>query len=191
MKDRRQSPVTVVVLVVLAVGVAWFMFVRPLGAKAADARFERDDAVAQMATLEALSVETTTTVAIGGELDALTLAIPDTAELSSVLRELHRVAVETGMDPATITPSPVTANPVGGGVVQVSLTTSGPVAAADAYVAGLLRLPRLVVVDSVSVTESDDGLGNRLAQVQLTARLFTAVSPVPTTVATVPPAPTS
>jgi hypothetical protein len=87
------------------------------------------------------------------------------------------------VDPVTLTPSPVAPNPAGGGTIAVSLTTTGRPETVDAFVAEVLAMPRLLVVDAVVITEGIDGTGAVGAQLQLNGRLFTATAPVTATTA--------
>jgi hypothetical protein len=183
MRSSKGSPAVVLLLLVVALGVGWYMFVRPLGAKAAAAQEQQASAEASLEVLLAGATTTTAPAADDGRPGALAVAVPDGPALAPLLRDLDTVAASTGVQPATLTHNPLVANPVGGGTVSIALTTSGTPEAVDAYVAQLLAMPRLLVVDTVVISESADADGNVVAQLQLGARLFTTASPAVATTA--------
>jgi Tfp pilus assembly protein PilO len=128
------------------------------------------------------------------QLETLRVAVPDDPNLAQFILDANDAASRSGIDFLSITPTPPTAaggqagtqagtTPTtvaggGGGAAPVSIrlgmTITGGYFQVLDFVNRLNRLPRLVVVDTVSVSSGASGP----LQVQLTARMFTT-SPRP------------
>ncbi len=110
---------------------------------------------------------------------ALTAIPPDPA-IANLLRQLQAVADEAGVALASVSPTPLGANPSGpGGSVQVAITASGPHASVQAYLEALREMPRLLVIEQIGITvqpASADG-APQSDQLQLAARVFTLRPP--------------
>ena len=109
------------VLVVVVVG--WFMFVSPERSKADKLDTQQSQVDAQLATDEAL-VAAPHRKATQAQLAAAKLALPDTPEVSTILRQLAKFATESHTQLDTITPSA----PVAAGATQsipITLTFEG------------------------------------------------------------------
>lgn len=104
------------------------------------------------------------------KLSTLNSAVPSTPDLKDVLDQLHGLATSTGcqltaVNPATPTTSgTATAGPQS---LQTTMTVTGSYPQLMSFMTGLTRIPRTVVVDSVSIGSASGGL-----QAQLTTRIF-------------------
>ncbi len=162
----------------LVVALVYLLVVRPQGAALAEARGERQAVETQVAQLErkgetkdATPVETDPRVVLLGA------AIPATAELSNLFRQLNTIAAETGMQQTSLTPSALgAAEGAAGGSMQISLAATGPADAANAYLQRLATLGRLFVVEQFSLQRAAEGTG--AVQLQLSGRVFTTEEPV-------------
>jgi Tfp pilus assembly protein PilO len=135
-------------------------------------------------------------------LAALNRALPPTPDLPTLIRQLQKAASDSGMDLASIAPSPPSdlANATGVGVVTVNLQVSGGFFRLESFMTRLEDLQRVLEVSSMSVapvTDQATGLTSlsstitfRMYVVQADARLTGAAArPVPS--APPSPAPTT
>ena len=177
---KASNAKTRVLLAVLVIVAAYVMLWRPLASKSAEATERR---VAAEATLSQVQAELAVAAVepVEAEPDpvgeARLRAVPAEPELSALLRSLDGLAVETGLELATIFPAPPA--DYGDGVgqsVQISVTGEGTRAAAYAFVSGLQAFERLVVVEQFDL--SDQAAGDDTAptgvQLQLSLRAFVA-----------------
>jgi Tfp pilus assembly protein PilO len=124
------------------------------------------------------------------QLETLRVAIPDDPNLAQFILDANDAAARSGIDFLSITPTPPggtaagagTAPAAGGGAaaggaapvpIRVAMSVSGGYFQVLDFMNRLNRLPRLVVIDSV--TMSSQG-GNAQLQVSLQERIFTTSS---------------
>lgn len=127
----------------------------------------------RLARLEAAQEQTADLMA---DVEGMRRAVPDDAELAQFILDANDIAVTAGVTFLSITPSVPAASLEAGLVSEVSLAIAvrGTYDAVVDYLDLLEELPRIVVVDTVSVNPD---LGDALA-VSLTARMFTTAPPV-------------
>ena len=117
---------------------------------------------------------------------AAPLAIPTDPAIADLLRQLQTVADGTGVKMASVSPTPLSANPSGpGGSMQIAITATGPHASVQTYFEALRNMPRLMVVEQISLevraaTAEGAPQSDRL---QLSARVFTLRAPAGAVVA--------
>jgi Tfp pilus assembly protein PilO len=198
MKNRSGPRLLAVFGLVVLLG-AYMLLWKPRADDVASVHSERDALTHELTVLQAVGTGTTTTTA-PGVVSAMALAVPATADLPNVLRQLKAIGADLGIDVQTITPAPVASIPTAaGGSVAISLAGSGSQQAVDTYVARLTAMPRVFVIDKLSVSSNPAGgsgpdaqtptsVGNvRLA---IDARIFTTQAPVAPVGAPIPaPAP--
>jgi type IV pilus assembly protein PilO len=109
--------------------------------------------------------------ALTADVDQLRRAIPDDPGLAQFLLDANDAASAAGVDFQSVSPSPPEASQVGGPpVIRLAINVSGTYFSIIDYLDRLEKLPRLVVVDNVTMTPSQDTDQVALA---LTARMFT------------------
>lgn len=189
-------------LVVIA---AWFFLLwKPKGAEL-DAAHDREVAAeARASQLQVRLAELRDAERRRPELVAdgerLAAAVPAEAQLADFLLAADRAADEAGVDFVSVSPSPVVASTTGGPAeVPLSIEVGGGYFRVLDYLDRLLALPRLVVLDTVSVTGNEGGAELGLS---ITGRMFTTAAPagastpadglaaVPATATTAPAPPT-
>jgi Tfp pilus assembly protein PilO len=171
---------TRVLLVVLVIVAAYVLLWRPLASKSAEATERRSAAEATLSQVQAelavAAVEPAEDEPDPGA-EARLRAVPAEPELSALLRSLDGLAVQTGLELASIMPSSPT--DFGDGVgqsVQILVTGEGTRAAAYAFVSGLQAFERLVVVEQLDLADqaAADDTTPAGVQLQLSLRAFVA-----------------
>jgi Tfp pilus assembly protein PilO len=128
----------------------------------------------QVVSLEALEKQIPADKAHLAQLDA---AVPHSPDLKGLLDQLHALATATGVQltivspsqPASTTGSPAAASALGGAQTsQVVLTMTGSYQQIAAFLTGLSRMPRAVVVDTANITAA---AGHGLTA-ELTTQIF-------------------
>lgn len=173
----------------------YFALWSPQSKALSDARKRKTDAQAQTATLRdqlaRLQQARRDQPLKQSQLETLRVAIPDDPNLAQFILDANDAATRSGIDFLSITPTPpsgtgaATGTPTpttpAGGATTAGGATPVPIRIAMSVTGGyfqvldfmnrLNRLPRLVVIDSVSMTSGLTGL-----QVSLTERIFTTSS---------------
>lgn len=189
--DRRR--LLVVGGVAAAVLAAWFLLLwSPKGdqltqaeERTATAELEADNLELRLARLLAAEKNS---VALTATADRLEEAVPGEAAVADFILQANEAATESGVDFVSVTPAPPATSTVPGVAAEVKLSiqaTGGYYRMLD-YLERLLALPRIVVLDSVSVTPSGDGPGETDLTIALSGRMFLSQMPAPTAVT--PPA---
>jgi len=184
MSDTRQSVLMVGFVSMLVAGLAYVTVWRPQAANLASAS---DDLAAAEAQLAAVPPPSSPSAAgtPGGEIEtgaALEAAVPADPQLADLLRQLDTVATNSGVVATAVAPSRLSLDPNGALTGSISISVSGPRPAAVAYLAGLAGLPRLVVVEQVSLQDAASEATPDLVQLTLTAKVFaTATATAPAT----------
>lgn len=185
----------------IAIGVSlgllglWFVFLwGPQGGRLRDAHARTDAAEAQNRELELrvdrLEAAQDTAPARTAELAALRRAVPDDPQLAQFILDANQAASEAGVDFLSISPG-VPSPGVSGlpPVITLAITVTGPYFSVLDYLERLDDLPRIVVIDGLTLAP-DDGRG-RLQQltVSVNGRMFATSAPQLPPPTTVPPAP--
>jgi Tfp pilus assembly protein PilO len=116
------------------------------------------------------------------QLETLRVAIPDDPNLAQLILDTNDAASRSGVDFLSITPTPpgtaaaqgtTTPSAAGGAVssIRISMSVTGGYFQVLDFVNRLNRLPRIVVVDALTIANSATGL-----QVSLQERMFTTSS---------------
>ena len=194
-RSRRDQLLIVAMFMVVVLAAFYLLAWKPQSAALTRAHDERAAAEAQLASVSipVVSGEASEAEAVAEAAAAAVLtAVPASIATADVLRQLDGLAIQTGVklgditlsqpaplaaDPSAAPPADVAAGATPGGPVALSLTinVSGDAAATAAFVAGLATLPRLVVVDQVTIqtTPADVAAGTPARQdVQVSARVF-------------------
>ena len=110
---------------------------------------------------------------------ASSTAIPETPEISGLLRQLHAIAEASSVTLGSIGPNPLTPNPSGpGGSLTFAINASGPHEAVLAFVQQLRDMDRLTVVEQVGIVRQPaTDTSSQLDQLQMTVRVFTQLPP--------------
>ena len=122
--------------------------------------------------------------------DALRRAVPDQPDLAQFILDANDAASEAGVDFLSISPAVPEAGINGGPpVVKLSITVTGSYFATLDYLHRLEELPRIVVIDTLGLSEGSSE-GVQALSVAITARMFSTNAPqvVTTTTTTEPPA---
>jgi Tfp pilus assembly protein PilO len=198
--------VTVGVLAAVLIVAAWWMFL--FSPARSDA--SKVDTEVKAAKAKSLSLETEKkqledlekrAPEIEADRDRLRNAVPDQPDLATFIEQANQLGVDTGVTWVSVSPTEPAAG-TAAGTIQVALQVTGGYYQVLDYLNRLESIPRLVVVDQVSLTASDASAAGGAAAVggppqlaaSLTARMFdsaaaasSAVSPdgstTPTTVA--------
>lgn len=194
-RSTRDKVLLVVMLVVVLAGAFYLLAWKPQSSELSKARDERANAETELAVASAVASEgagdaaaSSAEVAVDAQILIGVPADPATAEL---LRQIDGLAAQTGVglgsislsQPAALgggqaaTPTDATASASLTGPVSltVALDVKGDPAATAAFLAGVKSLPRLAVVDQLTVqnTPADEATGTPASQqLQLSLRVF-------------------
>jgi Tfp pilus assembly protein PilO len=118
---------------------------------------------------------------IQADRDRLRNAVPDQPELASFIEQANQLGIDTGVKWVSVSPTEPGAG-AAAGTIQVSMQVTGGYYQVLDFLNRLESIPRLVVVDQVSLTASTaDAGGPPQLNASLTARMFdsgaTSVSP--------------
>ena len=208
MQVKTKNLAVAAVIVVLTLAMWYVLLYSPMAAQTSKAKSDANAAQDEVASLQQKVQQVKPTgkeaqdqQAVLAELQA---AIPDTPALSQFLRQSDVILRTSGAAFQTITPS---TGATTAGTVNLTLAVSGSEGAVNEYVARLMGLPRLVVIDGVTMTatSSNDANGKSsgsgpvfastsgptTVSAQITARLFTSAVVAPATpTASTPATPT-
>ena len=183
MKSRT---ITVSVLVAVVVIALWWVFAySPARSEASKVSADVDTAKAESRTLETQNKQLEDLKAkapqIQAELDRLSNAVPEDAHLASFIQQANQIATATGVKWASVAPTEPA--PTGSaGTIALTISVSGDYYQVLDYINQLENMPRLVVVDQISLTSATDVNGAATVSAALTGRIFTqgaAVAPTP------------
>jgi Tfp pilus assembly protein PilO len=127
---------------------------------------------------------------IAAQLDKLSSAIPVAPDLDGFILSANQIAVQSGIDWLSVSPSLVQAGPTGVSFIPLSIQVKGGFFQALDYLNRLEDMGRLVIVDGINVSAaeaegtSDTGssgvaTGPPNLSITLTARMFTRATPPP------------
>lgn len=174
----------------------WYLALWSPQSKAiSDARKRKEDAIQQTATLRdqltRLQQSRRDQPLKQSQLETLRVAIPDQPNLAEFILDANDAASRAGIDFLSITPTPpsttgtgTTGTTVAGGTsgggsatpvpIRIAMTVTGGYFQVLDFMNRLNRLPRIVVIDNVSI--SAGGQGSTQLQVSLQERIFTTSS---------------
>ena len=157
---RRAALLGVLAVVVLVGG--WYRLVwQPQGehlAAAVDRQHAAEDAQTDaLASVKLLAKRKGQAAEVHQALDQLKAAVPDDADLSSALAYTAASAAVAGVELQSVAPSPVATKGTGPASTRLALTVAGPYPNVTAFLDHLATVPRLVVVDGVTMAADKDG----------------------------------
>jgi Tfp pilus assembly protein PilO len=186
MTTNRRIPLIAGAAALLII-VAWYFWVWTPQAKslqsAHKAQIAADAKIAslqsQEATYRGLLKQIPADTAKFAQLEA---ALPNNPQLDQALNLINQAAGATGVTVTNLSPStpqgaagaPAQAATPGGPAITLSMSAKGSFEQIKAFLTALTQLPRTVVVDHVSLTNSNTG-----ATANITARIFYAGQPTP------------
>jgi Tfp pilus assembly protein PilO len=184
---RNRAVLLFVVAAVAIVALWWFFVYSPLGDDLDQAKDDTAAAEAQTASLRAQlqqleDIEDRSTE-IDAEIMRLDSLVPENPDLASFILAANEIALQSGIDWLSITPSPPQADPSGLGVINMQISIQGGFFQALDYLSRLENLQRLVIVDSIDTsaggaTEGGITTGSGPAlSISLAARMFTDTVP--------------
>lgn len=161
----------------------WFFFLwGPQGGKLSDAQERTTLANDQNSALEVrlarLEDAQDRAPTLLAELDELRAAVPDEPDLAQFILDANQIASEAGVEFLSIAPSPPAAGDAGGPpVIVLAIDVTGGYFEVLDYLTELDALPRIVVVDALSLAPGGSDGGPQQIAVSLTARMFTQTIP--------------
>jgi type IV pilus assembly protein PilO len=187
----RRSIVIGVVAAFVVLLLWWFLLWSPQRKKVDDAKARTEAAQQQAAqlrvTLSRLQELKRTEALKRSQIEALRIAVPDQPNLAQFILDANDAANKAGIDFLSVTPSPPATAAAGGGTpagapaaVNLAMSITGGYFQVLDFVNRLTDLPRIVVIDNLSLAAGD---GSNMT-VSITARMFTtSAAPVapPTT----------
>ncbi|HET7651876.1 MAG TPA: type 4a pilus biogenesis protein PilO [Acidimicrobiales bacterium] len=192
----RRSIVIGVVAAILVLLLWWFLLWSPQRKKIDDAKARTDTAQQQIGqlrvTLSRLQELKRTEALKRSQIEALRVAVPDQPNLAQFILDANDAANKAGIDFLSVTPSPPATAAAGGGTaagapaaINLAMSITGGYFQVLDFVNRLTDLPRIVVIDNLSLAAGDSSN----MTVSITARMFTtSAAPVApsTTVAAAP-----
>lgn len=185
---NRRAIVIGVAAALLLLLLWWFLLWSPQRNDISEAKERRETAEQQVSqlrvTLSRLQELSRTEALKRSQIEALRVAVPDQPNLGLFILDLNEAADRAGIDFLSVTPSP----PSGGGgpqapaSINLSISITGGYFQVLDFVNRLTDLPRIVVIDNLSLT---GGEGTTLT-VSISGRTFTNATggaAVPTTIA--------
>ena len=174
--------------------VAWFALLwSPKGAQLASARERQETAEATAAELEVkvarLQDSLRRSPELQADLDRVRSAVPSSADLPQFILDVDDAAAKAGVEFLSVTPTRPALGAGGPTEVKLALAIEGDYQPVLDFLDQVLRMRRLIVIDSVAVTP--DGSTSSLS-ITLYARMFTTEAPpLPAGSAPVAPTPTT
>lgn len=124
------------------------------------------------------------------DVEELRRAVPDEPELAQFILDANDAATDAGVDFLSISPGlPEQSNPALPPVISLSINVTGSYFSVLDYLDRLAELPRIVVIDDITLTPNESDSGSGLG-VSITGRMFATSAPqiAPTTTTTIAPA---
>lgn len=171
---------------VLLITAAWWMFlISPRNAQISDLETERNVAIdtegrlrVQIKQLEEIRDAEVQYLAALGTLESL---IPERPLLEDFIEQIYALANDTGVELQTLAPSLPTATSDGSELreIAVSVQIEGQFFEVLGFMFGLTDMERLVRIDSVAASSSEDEIGGTILSASLELRLFTLADLLP------------
>jgi Tfp pilus assembly protein PilO len=113
-------------------------------------------------------------------LDSYNAQIPSTADMASFINDVNTLAADTNVTLSSLTPTPPAASQgVSVSTITVTIKISAPYSNTVAFLQGLYSLPRLVIVDGVSIGGASAGTGGTTAGTGSTSSASASATPTP------------
>jgi type IV pilus assembly protein PilO len=194
----RRSVIIGVVAALLVLVLWWFLLWSPQRKKVDDAKARADAAQQQVGqlrvTLSRLQELKRTEALKRSQIEALRVAVPDQPNLAQFILDANDAANKAGIDFLSVTPSPPATAAAGAGTaagapaaINLAMSITGGYFQVLDFVNRLTDLPRIVVIDNLSLAAGD---GSNMT-VSITARMFTTSAAPVAAPTTVPPAGTT
>ena len=183
---NRRALVIGVAAALLVLLLWWFLLWSPQRNDISEAKERRETAEQQVAqlrvTLSRLQELSRTEALKRSQIEALRVAVPDQPNLGLFILDLNEAADRAGIDFLSVTPSPPSAGdgPQAPSAINLAISITGGYFQVLDFVNRLTDLPRIVVIDNLSLT---GGEGPALT-VTISGRTFTSAAggaAVPTT----------
>jgi type IV pilus assembly protein PilO len=177
---------------VLALLVLWFMLLwGPQGGRLKDAEARVDAATtandALRIRLQRLEAAQERATELTADLADLRRAVPDDPALAQFILDANKAASDSGVDFLSISPAvPEQVDASLPATITLSINVTGSYFSVLDYLERLAELPRIVVIDDITMTPNDSDGGGGLG-VSLTGRMFATSAPAfatPTTTTT-------
>ena len=175
-----------VVLIAVGAGVAvlvvWFLFFwGPQGGRLSDARDRRDAAEERADQLEVqiarLRASQDRALQLTAQLEQLRVAVPEQPNLAQFLLDANDAAERSGIDFISVSPSQPSAGEAGEpAAVNLSINISGGYFQVLDFINRLEALPRLVVVDTLTLTPEGADTGTVRLSASISGRMFTTAA---------------
>lgn len=170
----------------LLVVAAWYLLLwspkggelEDVAARRAAAEDRAEQLEVRLSRLQAAQEESVRLIAVR---DRLRSAVPEKPDVAQFVLDANDAATAAGVDFVNITPAPpgVPTTPGAPTHVGLGIKVEGGYFQVLDYLDRLLELPRVVVIDTISVTPMDQTTGTPKLAVDLTARMFTALAAAP------------
>jgi Tfp pilus assembly protein PilO len=188
----RRPGILVVLGILLATVAWWFFLISPRNAKISDYRDQLTAAVDQQSRLGAqiqqLQDIRDREVEYQAALAKLNALIPDRPLLDEAIEQLNTLADSTGVDLQTL--APAVPAPVEEGAelreIDISAQVQGQFFELLGFLFGLNDMERLVRVDGISMSSTQDESGATILSASVELRLFTTADLLPTVDTTIP-----
>lgn len=181
----RRTGVLVGLAGLLVTGLWWMFLISPRNAQISELEREQDVAIenqsrlqAQIVQLEEIRDSEVQYLAALGTLERL---IPERPMLEDFIEQVYALTSDTGVELLTLGPSLPTASADGSDLreIAVSVQVEGQFFEVLGFMFGLSDMDRLVRIDSISATSSQDEFGNTVLSTSLDVRLFTIADLLP------------
>lgn len=182
-------------MIVVAAGVAvlllaWYLLLwSPKGSQISAAHGRRDASVAEAQQLEQrlqqLRLAAERTPELVETLDRVRQAVPEEPDLAEFLLAANAAAKGSGVEYLTVSPQPPAVDAAGPARIGVSVSVKARYGQLLDFTQRLLDMPRVLVIDSMQVSPSEDGT----LAVAITGRTFTTWAPGAAPVAPAPGTP--
>ena len=182
----RRVGLILVLLTLLVTGVWWLFLISPRNARITDYQQQLNAAVdtesrlrVQIQQLQDIGDHEVEYQAALGQLNAL---IPDRPLLDEAIEQLYTLAGDTGVDLQTLSPSVPAATADGSELrqIDVSVQVEGQFFELLGFLFGLNDMDRLVRVDGISLSSTQDEAGATFLSASIEMRLFTTADLLPT-----------
>lgn len=159
--------------------VAWFMLLwSPKGSELADAKERQATAETKTSELESklarLQDALRRSPELQADLDRVRSAVPASADLPQFILDADDAAAKSGVQFLSVTPTKPSPGMAGPTEVKLAMTVEGEYQSVLDFLDELLRMRRLVVVDSLAVTPDD---GTSALSIVVQGRMFTTEAP--------------
>jgi Tfp pilus assembly protein PilO len=196
----KRNPLLIIGAALVAVVLLWyFLLYAPLGDDLTSAQAQTeteqkktDGLQQQLSQLQSQAKNATQQQALLRRLDA---AVPEQPDLAEFIIQANEIASESGISFLSISPSPPAAGSGGASVINLTISIGGSFFQLQDYLRLLEKLERLVIVDGITISASNDAGGTGTGgtadstsssssgttlSVTLTGRMFTRAAPTGT-----------